>query len=66
MVGKKSYTGSFLVGPTINTSFKLYRDDGLIMYTSAVKTIMLQEPKEVKFRTRNSTYKLTIGEAFND
>jgi hypothetical protein len=60
-VGGTTHKGTMFFGPSVGKSFCFYRDDGAYFNTSEVKEIQY-EGKVLTLKTRNSVYKLTIGE----
>lgn len=64
-VGGNLHIGTMFFGPVVGKSFSFFKDTGHIsdgyMHTSEVKEIRYNG-NILTLKTRNSTYKLTIGE----
>ena len=54
--------GVMVLGPSIGKSFTFYRDDGANFHTSEVKHLEFVDNTNIKMKTKNSEYILTIGE----
>lgn len=61
-VGLKTYTGTMFFGPTPGKSFSFFRDDAEYVHTSTVKNIEYVDANTLLVSTKNSEYKLIIGE----
>ncbi len=63
---KNKWAGVMTLGPTPGKRFCFLRDDGESMCTSTVQNIRYLNSKTLQIMTRNSTYKIKLGEEFND
>jgi hypothetical protein len=59
---KDSWNGVMFYGPSIGKSFSFFRDDDEYMHTSTVQNIQYVDLNTYEITTRNSVYRLDVGE----
>ncbi len=59
---KTKWEGTMFFGPTPGQSFSFFRDDQEYMHTSTVQNVQYIDDNTLVLTTRNSEYKLSIGE----
>ena len=58
----KEQTGVMVLGPSVGHSFTFWRDNGYRFYSSNVESIDYIDSKTLNINTRNSVYRLDLGE----